>query len=502
MRRTRGFLLLYTMAISLMTTLTIIGVVMRPETGWWPVIEQQYERFFAEKKYKHEPLVAPTPNEPTYRIGAFYDEGRQVIQGRATVTIPRLRLDKIPFYLYQSMQVKDVLLNGQPVKFDLTAKQLTLHATEAEGEQTVSFSFETKIPQTATRVGSWKGISTLAYWYPILAVERDGHWEPRPDPLGFGDPYLMDLGNYVVEWNTPADIRWFTSAPWVQQSPAEGGRVIHTYQAEKLRNFALVGGRTFQESRFETGTGTTVLVGALSLDSLNRTLELARSAVKTFNETIGTNPYRVLNVLELPEGTVYAHELPNMALFSRDLWDYPGRDPEHWIVHEIGHVWFYNSVGNYEAETPWLDEGLADYLALIEMQKRRGDIPYYEHIKDSWNRFRQGYTYTPYRPGTAVGITDGQSAVPYGSYPSSHAHYYYSYLRPILMYHDLRKELGDERFFKFLRQYYVKNVQRTATRADLEQALSDIEPAALPRMKMWLDLPNDELIQQVKGRFR
>lgn len=500
MRRTRRFLLLYTMAISLMTTLLIIGVVMRPETGWWLVIEQQAERFFAEKKYKHEPLTAPTPNEPTYQMSAFYDEGRQVIQGRATVTIPRLRLDKIPFYLYQTMQVQDVQLNGQPVKFDLTAKQLTLHASKTEGEVRVSFWFETKIPQNPTRIGAWKGVSTLGYWYPILAVERDGQWVPRPDPLGFGDPYLMDLGNYVVEWNTPADLNWYTSAARVKETPATGGRVVHTYQAEKLRNFALVGGRKFQESRFETGTGTTVFVAALSPDALNRTLELTRSAVTTFNKTIGTDPYQVLNVLELPEGTVYAHELPNIAMFSKDLWSYP--DPEHWIVHEIGHVWFYNSVGNYEAETPWLDEGLADYLSLIEMQTRRGDIPYYEHIKESWNRFRQGHTYTPYRPGTPAGITNGQSAVPYGSYPNSHAHYYYSYLRPILMYHDLRKELGDERFFKFLRQYYIKNVQHTATRADLEQALSDIDPQVLPRMQMWLDLPNDELIKQVKGRFQ
>ena len=58
------------------------------------------------------------------------------------------------------------------------------------------------------------------------------------------------------------------------------------------------------------------------------------------------------------------------------------------------------------------------------------------------------------------------------------------------MYHDLRKALGDEKFFKFLRQYYLKNVERTATRRDLEQALADIDPNAVPLLKLWLDTPN------------
>ena len=69
------------------------------------------------------------------------------------------------------------------------------------------------------------------------------------------------------------------------------------------------------------------------------------------------------------------------------------------------------------------------------------------------------------------------------------------------MYHDLRKMLGDDKFFKFLRQYYVKNVERTATRTELEQALADIDPNAVPLLKQWLDMPNNDLIKQVAERF-
>jgi hypothetical protein len=343
-------------------------------------------------------------------------------------------------------------------------------------------------------------VTTLAYWYPILAVERGGKWAARPDPLGFGDPYLTDIADYYVDLNTPSDLQWYASAPTVQTTPAQGGRVVRSYHAEKLRSFALVGGKGFQETHFQSGTGTTVTVATLSSTSMNRTVALAKSAVSTFSKMIGNDPHKVLSVLELPTGTIYAHELPNLALFSQDLWGYA--DPEHWIVHEIGHVWFYNTVGNYETETPWLDEGLADYLALIEMQTRLGDAAYNSNIRDSWNRFRQGYTYTPYRNGTPAGVTSGITATPYGSYANSYAHYYYNYLRPILMYHDLRQVLGNEKFFKFLRQYYTKNAQKTATRADLEQALTDVAPEGLQLLQVWLDLPNDKLIEGVKGRFQ
>jgi hypothetical protein len=495
-------MLLYSMMLSLVATLGILAVVLRPPEGWAPVVQEQYARWFGARTLPSQPLAAPTPHESTYELKAVWDEAAQVIRAQATVRIPQLKLDGIPFYLYTpagAMQVHSVLLNGQEVPFDLTAKQLTLQTGKSDTPQTVSLKFDVKVPESAKRFGLWKGVATVCYWYPILAVERDGMWVPRPDSLGFGDPYLMDLGNYVLEWNSPAGYKWYGTGTKVAEAAAEGGRVLTTWKADKVRNFALVGGRGFQETEFATGYGTRVVVATVDPARLGREAELARSAVTTYSTRVGIDPYPVLNVLELPSGTIYAHELPNMALFSQDLWGYD--DPEHWIAHEIGHAWFYNAVGNYEAETPWLDEGLADYLSLLELETRQGAEAYQVTMAFNWQRFKAGNTYSPYKPGTPAGVKNGETAVPYGSYPSSQAHYYYSYLRPILMYHDLRGQLGDEKFFKFLQQYYLKNVEKTATRGDLEQALADIDPEMVPRMKLWLDTPNDQLIPQVQARF-
>lgn len=395
--------------------------------------------------------------------------------------------------------MQEVTLNGQPAQVTGTEKQVTVQAAKSEGPQTVAFKFQTKLPASPARTGTWKGVATVSYWYPILAVERDGAWMPRPDGLGFGDPYLMDLGTYSIEWTAPSGMQWFGTGQKSSEAPLADGRTVSTWWAEKVRNFAFVGGTGFHVAEFDTGTGTHVYVGSQDRTNLQRAYELARSAVGTYAAKIGTDPYPVLNVLELPQGTVYAHELPNMALFSRDLWTY--KDAEHWITHEIAHAWFYNAVGNYEVETPWLDEGLADYLSLIEREARLGTDAYVAAVKEAWGRFRQNQTYSPYPAGTPSGAKNGETALPYGSYGSSQAHYYYSYLRPVLMYHDLRKALGDEKFFKFLRQYYVKNVERTATRTDLEQALEDIDPNAVPLLKLWLDTPNNDLIEQVEGRF-
>ncbi|KEO83377.1 M1 family aminopeptidase [Tumebacillus flagellatus] len=502
MRRKRLGLWLYSMMLTLLSTLVILGIVLRPPEGWTPVLKETYHRWFGEKPLQVQPLTAPTPHESSYAIKAYWDEGKRLITAEETVTLPQLQLDGIPFYLYTpagALQIRDVKLNGQAVKFDVNDSQLTVQAAPASGPQTVTLTFDVTVPESAKRFGIYKGVATMCYWYPVLAVERDGKWMPRPDSLGFGDPFLMDLGNYRIEWNAPAGYKWYGSGQKLSETAADGGRVVSVWQAEKVRNFALVGGRGFQEAAFETGYGTHVVVATVDPAKLAQTVELARSAVSTYSQDVGIDPNPVLTVLELPSGTIYAHELPNLALFSEDLWGYD--DPQHWIAHEIGHVWFYNTVGNYEAETPWLDEGLADYLALIEMETRQGEGAYQNWIAEYWQRFKAGDTYSPYKPGTSAGVLNGQTAVPYGSYATSQAHYYYSYLRPILMYHDLRSQMGDEKFFKFLKQYYIKNAQKTATRADLEQALDDIDPAMVARMKLWLDTPNEQLISQVKAAF-
>ncbi|HEU4963389.1 MAG TPA: M1 family aminopeptidase [Bacilli bacterium] len=495
-----GGLWLYSVTLTLVATLLVLAVSLRPPQGWIASVQEQWAQWFPEPRtLPLVPRAAPTPTEPVYEISAAYQESG-LIKGQATVTIRELDLDNIPFYLYRAaggkITVQDVKVNGKEVPVKQASGEFVLQVKKSTSPQHVTFSFETQLPQKPTRAGVWQGVSTVSYWYPVLAVARDGKWVPRPEPLGFGDPYLMDVGTYRVTWNAPVGKKWYSSGRLVAQKTVED-RQVTTWQAEKVRQFALVGG-PFTERTFETRSGTTVHVAALRQAGVEKTLPLAQSAVSTYTQTFGMDLHPVLNVLELPQGTVYAHELPNMALFSQDLWGYD--DPEHWIAHEIGHVWFYSSVGNYETETPWLDEGLADYASLLEQERRLGKAAYEQTIAEAWTRFRQGYTYSPYPFGTPSGVKDGKTAVPYGTYATSQAHYYYNYLRPILMYDDLRRQMGDKLFFAFLKQYYVKNRGATATRASLEQALTDVQPDAVARLKLWLDTPNDRLLAQVGNK--
>lgn len=499
MKRGKRFLKLYSLMLTMLATLTILAVVLRPADGWVPLLRQQYTLYFGPQVLNLHPLAIPTPTEPAYEIKANFHGDSGLITGEMSVTVPELRLDGLPLYLYVPMQVYGVKLNGTAVKAQVSEGQVLVQAKKSAAPQTVTLTFRTQLPKAPSRTGYWKGVATASYWYPIVGVERNGEWMKRPETLGFGDPYLMDLGNYRVELTTPGAFKWYSSGVQTGEQKLEDGRKVLTFQAKKVRNFAMVGGAGFAETTYRTEEGMSVTVASVAKADLGRAVELTRSAVKTYSERIGTNPYPVLSVLELPAGTIYAHELPNLALFAQDLWDYD--DPEHWIVHEIAHAWFYNAVGNYEVETPWLDEGLADYAALLDMERREGLGAYQARINDAWKRFANNYTYSPYKYGTPNRVKTGKSAVPYGTYQTSQAQYYYTYQRMVLMYHDLRKLLGDEAFFKFLKQYYLKNAGRTATRADLEKALADIEPKAVGRMKMWLDTPNDELIEMVAGRF-
>jgi hypothetical protein len=510
-RKRKPKLLLASGGMTVFFTTVVLLCALRPANGWLALAESRWKAL--EPRWLFDTLArieakagtsAPDNNPSlTYQIDATLDTKNHEIQGQVTVTLPPRDYTEIPFYLFpypdKPIRILSVTWNGKPVHFQADAEDLRVTLPSSfHGSPTFEIRFATPVPQAATRFGEYDGIWSLDYWYPILAVQQDGKWIEKPSPKGFGDPFLMDLANYTVRLRYPKDLSWLASGPVVQQID-QGDQRITVWKIDAVRNFTLVGSASFLKKQWTTADGIRVSVASPTEEHLEQLTELTRQAIDTYTRRFGSFAYPVLSVIQMPPGTVFAHEYPNLALFSQAIWDWS--TGERWIAHEIAHAWWFSSVGTYKALNPWLDEGLADYSARLYFEDRYGKARYLAEIQKDWTLFVEQRGYSPRDLGHPIGPVAKQTTQPYAAFTEEDSYYYLEYLRPVLMYHDLRLHMGDEKFFTFLQQFYLKNRLHTVSRHDLEQALAAVAPDQVPRLELWLDSPNPTLIEKVKGDF-
>ncbi|MBQ8430453.1 MAG: hypothetical protein IJX26_00705, partial [Clostridia bacterium] len=196
-------------------------------------------------------------------------------------------------------------------------------------------------------------------------------------------------------------------------------------------------------------------------------LQTAKKALTTFNESFGLYPYKQLSVVET--GFIYGGmEYPNLVMISDSLEKYD--DYTNTIVHEIAHQWWYGVVGNNEYDHGWLDESLTEYSCVIFYEKN----PEYEIKREvciqnaitSYTTFVDVYEDIFDKVDTSM----NRSLDEYNTEPE---YVYVAYVKGMIMYDDIRNIIGDKAFFKSLRSYYKNYSGKNATPDDLINTFED-----------------------------
>ncbi|MDI3256649.1 MAG: M1 family aminopeptidase [Kyrpidia sp.] len=453
-----------------------------------------------ERPFPGDSVQAPPT---TYTLRAAFEPDTHRIRGEETVEWNQPLPNPVHFYLYPQgaggIHIRGVRRDGQSLSFHTQGEQLTVDAP-GEGPRRLTIDFVTDIPTASSRYGDLDGVWVLSYWYPILAA-RDGRgWIAPPEGKGFGEPYVVDTANYRVTWTAPAGMTWYASAPATSDAPGPDGRTTLTMEGQHLRHFALVGSARYQNTTLDLPGGPRVHLGLLDPGHQSRIEATATRAVNTYRARFGKLPYSDVALVETPSGSTFAQELPNLALIDVDLWNglMPEQDADHWTAHELAHLWWYNAVGDYEGLTPWLDEGLADFSAYLYQESRYGPTAYDEAMNRLATWFKEGRSYSPGDPGSplpsaALGATDR----PYADFDTEWQYYVLEYLRPVLMYRDLRRSMGDDRFFRWLRTLYEQHLGRVVTAAQWRESLKAAAPDQTERADLWLDAPNEDLVRRL-----
>ena len=215
----------------------------------------------------------------------------------------------------------------------------------------------------------------LAGFYPVLCVRENGRW--RTDAYTpFGDPFYSEISSFYVTLTAPADLAVACSGKALSRSVRDGFAVT-TIAAERVRDFALSLSRDFRLSRASVriGGGTVEInYHSLSDPAPESTLAAITYAVEEFSRVFGDYPYDTFTVAQT-ELVAGGMEYGSFAVISDAA---SGEALADIAVHETAHQWWFGVVGSDQLNSPWLDEGLAEfsvgYLRLLrgdEERKRR-----------------------------------------------------------------------------------------------------------------------------------
>ena len=195
----------------------------------------------------------------------------------------------------------------------------------------------------------------------------------------------------------------------------------------------------------------------------------AAPALAFFSETIAPYPYEKLALI-IGATRFGGMENSSAIVFTSTLFDSRGNEKlskrfgipartEDVVAHEIAHQWFGDSVTESTWADLWLSEGFATYFAGLFIEKYDGEDAFRDYLRNAAERC---FNYEKQR-NTPIHDTETQDLMRLLNENN--------YQKGAWVLHMLRKRLGDEVFFRGLRDYYNAHAQANATTEDLRDAL-------------------------------
>jgi hypothetical protein len=283
----------------------------------------------------------------------------------------------------------------------------------------------------------------------IVEAYRWLPWISRRLPFdrpNIGDPWITPVSPRVrVTITTDRPLVIATSGERVLASG-----LSQTFEAENVRDFSITASPDYRTGSLVVGD-TTIRVYYRPGGPRAALLAQARNAVTKMEALVGPYPYRTYRVAQSAGG--YAIESPGLVWIPRGT---PSSNLAYLVHHETAHQWFYGLVGGDQANEPFTDEAMADFLARHVLGTRRASRCRTSRLDLSIYRY------------------------------SSACYYEVVYIQGGNFINDLRVRMGSTRFWSGVRAYIAENrfeIAPTKTLLDTLDAhtTQDLVPRFEPR---------------------
>jgi aminopeptidase N len=191
--------------------------------------------------------------------------------------------------------------------------------------------------------------------------------------------------------------------------------------------------------------------------------EPMRKAIEFFHDHVGPYPYEKLAGVEAA-GMGGGMEVASAIFYGER--GIAGRPLASLVAHETAHQWFGDSVTEKDWDDVWLSEGFATYFALLATEHYEGRDALVAGLKGSRTRIFSAEKRLP-----GVGVVQDK---PWKGIPNQIV-----YQKGGWVLHMLRGEIGTEKFWAGIREYYRRFRDSNASTADFEKVMEEVSGADL-----------------------
>ena len=380
---------------------------------------------------------------------------------------------------------------------DLQLDGLTVDAVEHEG-RTAAFTRDGSSLRVALNrpVPPYERSSVIVRYHGTpsdgLSMKANKHGAPTV----FADNWPDRAHGWLVSRDHPSDkatVDFIVTAPETMQvvangellrveSAGAGQRRWHWHEAVPIPVHCMViGAATFDVIRAGASGGTDVSYYLFPEDAEKGREQIGRavSMVDYFTTTVGPFPYEKLAIVQ--SATRYGGMENASAIFMPEAPFGKETSLERTVAHEIAHQWFGDSITQERWGDLWLSEGFATYFAALWIRHERGQDAFAAEMRrqetaylESYSKIPKGET-RPFQSGEGKPVFDATPAKLTGLLNAN------SYQKGSWVLHMLRRLIGDEAFFRGIRDYYAAYRDRNASTSDLQQVMEhasgrDLEP--------------------------
>lgn len=379
-------------------------------------------------------------------------DGSVEIQATATQALSSFNLD------FLGMTVDLVTVNGVEASIERTGAEMTITPATAIDVET-DFLVRVEYHGIPGEDSQGQSLDFGGGWYAygdgsLVAAEPDGarQWFPCND-------HPLDKATFSFKISVHGDVEVVANGEFTSVYVEDG---LTTYEWE-MRDLMATYLATVQINDFN-GDSTTSEGGVLIRNFFPT--ELHEQAVEVFArqpemmdyfETIfGDYPFDAYGavVANIPLG--FALETQTISLFGTDVVndEWGSTSPESVIAHEMAHQWFGNSVTPATWRDLWLNEGFASYAQVLWEEHNNGRLSADSMLKSYYAMLRNPLI-----------ISRGLAAP--ANPPRQALFNQVVYVRGALTLHALRLQVGDEAFFKIVREWAQRYQYSNATTQNL-----------------------------------
>ncbi len=203
---------------------------------------------------------------------------------------------------------------------------------------------------------------------------------------------------------------------------------------------------------------------------------LAVKVLYYFHKKMGSYPYEKLANVQSKTRYGGMENAGNIFYFENSVTG--NKDHENLIAHEIAHQWFGNSASELNWHHIWLSEGFATYMTDLYIEETMGEAAFKEQLMEE----RQ--TVIDFSKVSSVPIIN-TAITDYNDLLNAN-----SYQKGAWVLHMLRKEIGDNKFWRGIRKYYETYKFSNALSEDFQKIMEQVSGKNLDYFfKQWLYFP-------------